>query len=295
MSTQVRAAGGVLWRHVEGQVRVAVVHRPKYDDWSLPKGKLDSDEPAVLGGLREVREETGFAAVAGRTLGVSRYRVLQRGRDVEKTVQWWAMRATDGEFVPGSEVDRLRWLPVPSALARVSAGYDCAPLRAFQQEPPQTATVLLVRHGSAGDRRTWNGHDDERPLDQEGDRQAQVLAEVLPAYGPVRVLSAPLVRCVETVRPLAQRLGVPLELTPAARDSENSWQAEALVALLCDLAEQGSPVVLCSQGEAIPASVSVLAAGLSLARVKSRKGSLWSLSFSGSRLVDAHYVARLSD
>ena len=165
------AAGGVLWRRAGDRVEVAIVHRPKYDDWSLPKGKLDPGEPVLAGALREIREETGFSAVPGRTLGVSRYRVLDSGRDVAKTVQWWSMRAGSGEFEPSKEVDELRWLPVPAALARVSAGYDAAPLRAFQSGPPDTVTLLLIRHGSAGDRETWTGEDDERPLDDEGTSQ----------------------------------------------------------------------------------------------------------------------------
>ena len=90
-----------------------------------------------------------------------------------------------------------------AALATVSAGYDAAPLRAFAATPPDTVTLLLVRHGSAGDRDSWVGDDDERPLDDEGTAQAAAMADVLPLYEPRRVLSAPLVRCVDTVRPLA--------------------------------------------------------------------------------------------
>jgi phosphohistidine phosphatase SixA len=250
MSSQVRAAGGVLWRYVDGSVRVAVVHRPKYDDWSLPKGKLDPGEPAVVGALREVREETGHEAVAGRALGV---------------------------------------------IARAHSGYDCAPLRAFAQEPPETVTVLLVRHGSAGDRASWRGEDDARPLDQEGRRQARALAEVLPAYGPVRVLSAPPLRCVDTVRPVAERLGLCVEPAPAAAESENAEGSGPLVDLLSELAARGQPVAVCSQGGAIPAAVAALAGPLGGGDVRARKGSVWALSFTGSRLVDASYAARACD
>ncbi|MCW2615032.1 MAG: hydrolase, partial [Frankiales bacterium] len=184
MSRQVKAAGGVLWRRQDGVVQVAVVHRPRYDDWSLPKGKLDPGELHVVGAVREVAEETGFAAVAGRTLGESRYRVLDQGRDVPKTVRWWAMRATAGEFVPGAEVDHLQWLTVPEALRRVTAGRDSEPLTAFAAHPPETATVLLLRHGSAGDRDDWAGDDDLRPLDPTGKAQALAAADTLVAWGP---------------------------------------------------------------------------------------------------------------
>ena len=284
----VRAAGGVLWRRVDGDVRVALVHRPKYGDWSLPKGKLDPGEPAVVGGLREVQEETGFRAAAGRTLGTSRYRVLSGGREADKVVQWWAMRALDGEFVAGDEVDVLRWLPVASALGRVSAGYDCAPLRAFAEHPPETTTVLLVRHGSAGDRSAWDGPDDERPLDEVGVEQADALVDVLAAYAPSRVLSAPPVRCVRTVEPLAARLGLPVEPAPAAGEDENRDGPGALLKLVDDVASAGEgAVVVCSQGGALRPGVATL---LDRPAASARKGCVWALTFAGGRLLDADYL-----
>ena len=294
MTREVHAAGGVLWRRREadGRIEVAIVHRPKYDDWSLPKGKLEPGEPVLSGALREIREETGFSAVPGRTLGVSRYRVLDSGRDVAKTVQWWAMRAGDGEFVPSAEVDVLRWLPLRNALTTVSAGYDAAPLRAFAAGPPDTVTLLLVRHGSAGDREQWSGDDDERPLDEEGTAQAQAMAEVLPHYEPRRVLTAPLVRCRETVRPLAERLGVPLELVDAAREDENASDALPLTTLLQELARAGETAVVCSQGGVIADAVRALSG---VSDVRERKGSVWALSLKGDQLVDAHYTPRLVD
>ena len=173
-SGRVLAAGGVIVH--DG--RICVIHRPRYEDWSLPKGKLEPRELPVTGALREVAEEPGFTAVAGRTLGESRYRVLDHGRDVPKTVRWWALRATGGEFVPGPEVDHLQWLDVPSALRRVTAGRDSGPLQLFLEHPPVTTTVLLVRHGSAGDREQWSGDDDLRPLDDKGQEQAAAAAEL---------------------------------------------------------------------------------------------------------------------
>jgi 8-oxo-dGTP diphosphatase len=296
VSREVHAAGGVLWRRrddqPDGPLEVALVHRPKYDDWSLPKGKLEPGEPAVAGALREIHEETGFFAVPGRTLGVSRYRVLDSGRDVAKTVQWWAMRAVAGEFAPTAEVDSLRWLEVRAALATVSAGYDAAPLRSFAAGPPDTVTLLLVRHGSAGDRESWVGDDDERPLDEEGLAQAEAMTAVLPLYEPRRVLSAPLVRCVETVRPLAERLGGGVELVDAAREDENAGGAEFLTALLRGLARAGDTAVVCSQGGVIADAVRALSG---VSDVRERKGSVWALSFDGDRLVDAHYTPRLVD
>jgi 8-oxo-dGTP pyrophosphatase MutT (NUDIX family) len=117
----VRAAGGLVWRPTEAGREVAVVHRPKYDDWSLPKGKLEPGEDWLAGALREVEEETGLRCDPGEELEPSRYRD-RKGRD--KLVRWWAMRALDGAFAPSDEVDELRWLPAREAIAALDYEHD---------------------------------------------------------------------------------------------------------------------------------------------------------------------------
>ena len=295
MSRHVHAAGGVLWRREGEAVQVALVHRPRYDDWSLPKGKLDEGELHVVGALREVAEETGCTGVAGRTLGASRYRVLDRGRDVPKTVRWWAMRCTAGEFVPGPEVDHLQWLTVPQALRRVTAGRDFEPLLSFASHPPETTTVLLVRHGSAGDRERWRGEEALRPLDERGREQADAAAQALLPYAPVDVRSAPALRCTATVAPLAARLGT--DVVVDERWSEDLWHTDpkAVLVALEELAGAGRTTVACSQGSPVQEAVAALTtqAGLELDRVRARKGCLWALSFSAGQLVDADYTADL--
>lgn len=292
----VLAAGGVLWRPAPGPaagagaVEVAVVHRPRYDDWSLPKGKLDPGEIPLLGALREVREETGSTAVPGRTLGQSRYEVLVNGKRGSKTVRWWAMRAGEGEFVPGSEVDELRWLPPRQAGRLLTAGRDQAPLRLLVRAGLGLATVLLVRHGRAGDKAHWPGDDDLRPLDERGLRQAAALAQLLPAYGVARVLSAPPERCTATVAAVAERLGLPVELEPAFGEQAYAELPERAEDRLRDLAQLPGASVVCSQGGAIPGLVELLAkqSGLDLGGVHAPKGSVWALSLrDDGQLVDA--------
>ena len=282
---RVRAAGGVLWREVDGQVRVAVVHRPRYDDWSLPKGKLDPGELEVAAAVREVEEETGFSCVVGRGLGVTRYRVLDKGRDVPKRVRWWALEAVDGEFVPDREVDRLDWLTVPQAARRVTAGTDDGTLQRFATCARRTSTVLLVRHGLAGRRDEWVGDDDVRPLDETGGVQARALGDLLPLWRPTAVLSAPALRCRSTVEPAADRLGLPVEVDEDLAEVA----AERLPGRLRALGAAGRSVVACSQGGAIGAAVTELAAeaGLEVAETTAPKGSVWALSFADGRLVDA--------
>jgi 8-oxo-dGTP diphosphatase len=117
----VRAAGGLVWRPTEAGPEVAVVHRPKYDDWSLPKGKLDPGEDWLAAALREVEEETGLRCEPGDELEPARYRD-RKGRD--KLVRWWSMRAVDGVFSPNDEVDELRWLPAGDAAGTLDYDHD---------------------------------------------------------------------------------------------------------------------------------------------------------------------------
>ncbi|WP_237320309.1 NUDIX hydrolase [Streptomyces sp. JJ36] len=118
----VAAAGCVLWRRApgDGGVQVAVVHRPKYDDWSHPKGKLKEGEEALAGAVREVREETGMECVPGAPLPTSRYEAAGR----PKEVRYWAAEATGGVFEPNREVDRLDWLPPVAARRRLTHERD---------------------------------------------------------------------------------------------------------------------------------------------------------------------------
>jgi 8-oxo-dGTP pyrophosphatase MutT (NUDIX family)/phosphohistidine phosphatase SixA len=295
--TVVRAAGGVVWRpRRDGDgVEVALVHRPRYDDWSLPKGKLDAGEPAVVGACREVLEETGLRVAAGRTLGSSRYRVVQGGREVPKTVRWWALRAKGGAFAPTDEVDELRWLAPARALRLLTAGHDAAPLKLFLSEAPDTRTLLLVRHGSAGDRRSFAGDDDLRPLDPGGRAQADALANLLVPYDPARLLAAPLVRCVDTLAPLADTTGRSVEHDPLLTAPSYAADPARTVARLRSLVHDEATSVACSQGEVLPHVLSALAEGGRCplpSAPQAPKGSVWALSFgTDGCLVDADLTA----
>jgi 8-oxo-dGTP pyrophosphatase MutT (NUDIX family) len=123
----VRAAGGVVYRYTdEGDVEIALIHRPAYDDWSLPKGKLKPGEGLEAAALREVQEETGLKCMIARSLGIIEY-VDRRGR--EKVVWYWLMRSIGGAFKPIEEVDRMRWLKFEDAARKLSYDHDQELLR----------------------------------------------------------------------------------------------------------------------------------------------------------------------
>ncbi|MFD7968488.1 NUDIX hydrolase [Streptomyces clavifer] len=137
MSDPVRAAGCVLWRRSpsDGAIEICLVHRPRYDDWSFPKGKLKRDETALDCALREVLEETGHHCAPAAALPTARY--LVNGRP--KEVSYWAAEATGGAFVPNDEVDRVTWLSPPAARTRLTRPGDRVQLDAFLAPGPSDA------------------------------------------------------------------------------------------------------------------------------------------------------------
>jgi 8-oxo-dGTP diphosphatase len=278
----VLAAGGAVWRTAaDGALETAVVHRPKYDDWSLPKGKLDGDEHALQAAVREVGEETGLTVVAGRRSLRTQYAL----EDGDKQVDYWLQQAVAGEFEPNSEVDELRWLSLADAAEQVTHDHDRAVLADLARDDvPRAPTLLLVRHGSAGNRSEWDAPDELRPLDAKGRRQAARLAEALSLFAPTAVLSAERTRCRETVQPLAERLG--LDVLPCRELGEEEFNDDpqaglAVVERLLAPRNRPGVTVVCSQGGAIPSVL--LALGVRWEGMTGRlyppsaKGSTWAL------------------
>lgn len=249
----IEAAGGALWRPAVGGsgVDVALVHRPKYDDWSLPKGKLHVGEHLLAAASREVTEETGFRPTLGRPLGQVRY--LKDG--IPKRVRYWAMRAGPGSFVAGDEVDQLIWLPPPQARRHLSPDRDRPVLAGLTADTLVTWPCALVRHGSAGERTAWSGDDHDRPLDETGHRQAAALTPLLDVLGVERVLSADVVRCLDTVAPFARAHGRTVESEPLMSETGFAGQPEAAAERLLAIMGTGTPTAVCAQGRSIPGLV----------------------------------------
>lgn len=235
MSQPIRAAGGVVRRGGE----VLLVHRPKYGDWTFPKGKAKDGESDEDCALREVEEETGLRCALGRELATTSYRALAG----PKVVRYWEMTPLNGEFAPTAEVDEIRWLSVVRALSLLSYGHDAEVLDSLA-----APSLLVVRHASAGGRENWDGDDKLRSLDAKGRRQARELVERLARYPVDRIVSSPHVRCVETVEPLAAARGLEVEISDDLADGAGVEQFQGLMERL-----KGTAAVLCGHGGEIAA------------------------------------------
>ena len=311
---KIPAAGAVLWRQGEQGPEVALVHRPRYDDWSIPKGKSEPGEHVLITAVREVTEETGIEITLGRRLRTVRY--LSDGRP--KQVDYWAARpaaqvvaggpdetggpAEPAPFVPNAEVDQMAWLPLTVAGDRLSYARDTEVLSEFAAAPAATTPVILVRHASARNKKAWHnaGHLDDlaRPLTPLGQDQAKLLGQILSCFGSARVISSTAERCLATVEPYAKLAGGVVEPTPAFAPPPGSPESgepspeETAAArdLVTGLVTTGEPVVASAHRETLPAMLraacEVLGAPVP-AGPPLRKGAFWALHVAGGRLISA--------
>jgi 8-oxo-dGTP diphosphatase len=290
MATPILAAGAVLWRPVGGsaEVEVAIIHRPRYDDWSLPKGKLDAGETEPVAAVREVGEETGCRSCLGRSLGTVRYPVEQG----IKRVHYWAARSDGGEFTSTAEVDDLVWLPVKDAMGKLSYAYERKMLRRFAKLPGDTKTVLVVRHGTAGSKRKYKGDDQKRPLDKRGRAQAESLVGQLLAFCATSLYAADRERCFQTIEPLADELQTGIRPEPSLTEEAYWHNRKKARQRVLEISESDGTPVICTQGKVIPDLIQWWCDrdGVKPAKSRNRKGSFWVLSMFDGKLVAADHI-----
>jgi 8-oxo-dGTP pyrophosphatase MutT (NUDIX family) len=248
------AAGGVVWRERRGTRQVLLVHRPRYDDWSLPKGKLNAHEHVLLGARREIEEETGLQVVLGPPLGVQRYPIRKNGGTTEKLVHYWSAVPINGsEFEPNDEVDQVSWLPVDKARGKLSYPRDVDILDALDRRVPVVATVVVVRHAEAVKRKDWDGKDTLRPLTSNGTAVAERLTDVLAALGANRIISSDAERCTATVTPYAASLERHVHLWPEISERRYDADPDGLRGLGERVWKPGKVTVVCSHRPVLPA------------------------------------------
>jgi len=296
-SALVHAAGGVLWRRGRfGTPEVALIHRPRYDDWSLPKGKAKRGEHLLVTALREVEEETGFVPRLGPFLARFRYSPARRSsrssgaaKDLvaRKDVSYWsmAMASGTGAFAANDEVDDLAWLPVETAAQWVTYPLDRKVLGAFATLPQHTSPVVVVRGGHSAS----GGDPVTRPLDARGWDEADRLVPVLTGAGVQALRAAPYARCVQTLQNFSLRAQVPVEYDPDLVDDTVGEErlSEAAHRMLA-LAADGVGVAGCVNGPLVSPLLAALAGragGVAPVERLLCKGGWWLLHVAGERLV----------
>lgn len=247
---EIIAGGAVVARRGP---EVLLVHRPKYDDWSFPKGKVDPGEHITAAAVREVAEETGLHVRLGPPLSSQHYTV-RNGQVRRKRVYYWAGRVVGSDDVstyrPNAEIDRVAWASIDKAEQLLTHVRDRETLAEAAPHLRKSHPLLVVRHGKARSRKKWKKDDRGRPLNKLGLLQAQQLVPVLGAYGVRRVLSSTSRRCWTTVGPYADVAELDLQVT---RDlSEEDASPRAVARHVHRLLERPEPAALCTHRPVLP-------------------------------------------
>ncbi len=245
------AAGAVVLRRRGGTTQVLLVHRPKYDDWAFPKGKLDPGEAPRTAAVREVLEETGVEIRLGPPLAQQHYVMNGNG---SKLVHYWVGRVR-GDFdvaayEPNAEIDAVRWVPLSEARDLLTYARDAVTLEEAVPYARKTHALVVVRHAQARSRRSWKGPDLERTLTRFGQRQADRLPVLLEAYGVERALSSSAVRCWTTLAPFAEASGAKLEVSDEL--TEEHATADGVAGEVAWALGLNRPVALCSHRPTLP-------------------------------------------
>ena len=249
MSATIQAAGAVVWRNQNGQTEIAIIHRPKYDDWSFPKGKAEIGESLIACAHREVLEETNIQTEFGAFLGDVEYLTP----DGKKRVSFWAAKAINQtDFNPNSEVDQLSWVNVKKVKELLTLDTDKKILTQFVKLDFNTRPFILLRHAKAVTRDEWQGDDDDRPLDSLGQNQVNRLLALYQVYNLEQIHTSDAVRCYDTVNPMAKGLGIKLEVT--GKLSENTYKKDKEKAFdyAKDLIKEDARILLCSHNPILP-------------------------------------------
>jgi 8-oxo-(d)GTP phosphatase len=229
------------------------VHRPRYDDWSFPKGKLDPREPARTAAVREVLEETGVHIRLGPPLANQTY-LFGPQRERTKVVHYWVGRARDSDdvssYAPNEEIDDVRWVDVDEARSLLTYSRDRETLTEALPFARRTHPLVVVRHAQARDRKSWKGDDRERTLTRYGERQAERLPPVLEAYGVERLVSSSSRRCWTTLVPYGVAADLEIEVTDVL--SEEDATQGAVEDEIDWLLELGEAVAVCSHRPVLP-------------------------------------------
>lgn len=245
------AGGTVLWRELKPfEIEVALIHRPKYDDWTFPKGKYEIGESAQLAAFRETKEETNSDSVFGPYLGKVKY---GKGTEV-KRVDYWSAKwePNSAEFIPNNEVDRIEWLSIKEARHFLTYEHDRELLAKFKYSPRHTNSIVFLRHAKAVKRSEWNGDDLDRPLSNFGQDQAKFLKRQFSMYKLEDIHTSDAYRCISTVSEMQAELQVPLQYSNQLSEYGFENYKDGTVDYVKRLMDIGGNHLVCSHNPVIP-------------------------------------------
>jgi len=250
LSKTIIAAGAVVWRKNKvGEIEVVVIHRPKYDDWSFPKGKADIGEAVIACAHREVLEESNLDTQFGPYLGEVEYETI----DGPKIVYFWSAKTiTEYPFTPNSEVDKLEWHSIKNAKKILTLDSDREILSKFSKLEVDTKPFILLRHAKAITRDEWPGDDDDRPLDSLGSYQVDRLVPIYGVYKLEQIHSSDAIRCFDTVNSLARKLDIALEVSEKLSESAYKKDKERAINYCKDLIKEDKSILICSHNPILP-------------------------------------------
>jgi 8-oxo-dGTP pyrophosphatase MutT (NUDIX family)/phosphohistidine phosphatase SixA len=253
-SRPILAGGAVVTRedHSRG-TQVVIIHRKRYDDWTLPKGKIEAGEPVPVGAVREVCEETGVTIRLGVPLDAITYEAGNAGL---KRVEYWGGVVLDSvPRAPDEEVDVVSWLPARAALNRLTYSHDHFLVQQYLKQPPTTPLIIL-RHAKAMDRKDWSRKDATRPINSRGRRQSRLLVPMLDAYGVAKLVSSTSTRCVATVLPYAHEQEMAVETYGLLSEEEGEDDPKAVGRLIrkirASTLKSGEPTAICIHRPVLP-------------------------------------------
>ena len=246
----IRAAGALLWRERSaGEIEIALVHRPSYGDWSLPKGKIDENETALACAYREVFEETGIKARFTRQLGTVEY----EDNNTQKRVKYWVAQALGtSDFVANEEVDQLRWLKPSDSIELATHQSDKEMIERFLEIEGPTDTLIILRHTKALERGDWDGDDSLRTLNENGFAQAKSLIEHLAPFAIDEIYTSDFTRCVQTVSPLGESRGLVVSKVPSLNEATFESDPERSISFANALKQDERNILICSHNPVIP-------------------------------------------